>query len=484
MKIARALISLSDKTGLLPFARALSEEMGVEILSTGGTATTLRDAGIPVRDVSDFTGFPEIFTGRVKTLHPRVHGGLLHLRDDAGHQRQARENGIQPIDLLVVNLYPFRETVARPDVTLEEAIENIDIGGPSMLRSAAKNHRFVTVVTDPADYDGVLASMRGNDGDTTLKLREELALKVFQATTAYDAAIAAYLGRRAGAETGAGYELSLPLVSRLRYGENAHQEASLYGDFEKYFEQLHGKELSYNNILDISAAAQLIGEYEDATVAILKHTNPCGVGSDPDLREAWDKAFATDKQAPFGGIIICNRPLTEALARDVSEIFSEVIIAPDFEWDARALLQRKKNLRLIRQLQPADAGGAVRDARSVVGRRAGAGPRPCVARRGWRQRRHQTATDGSGAQSSHVRLAGGQARQEQRHRVHGRGPHTGGGRGADVARGFGAHRGLESEGRGPEPDGQRRGERRVFPVPRRPDRRRRRGCDRRHPARR
>ena len=367
MKIARALISLSDKTGLLPFARALSEEMGVEILSTGGTARALRDAGIPVRDLSDFTGFPEIFTGRVKTLHPRVHGGLLHLRDDAGHQRQARENDIQSIDLLVVNLYPFRETVAKPDVTLEEAIENIDIGGPSMLRSAAKNHRFVTVVADPADYDRVLASMRGNDGDTTLKLREELALKVFQATAAYDAAIAAYLGRHAGAETGANYELSLPLVSRLRYGENAHQEASLYGDFEKYFEQLHGKELSYNNILDISAAAQLIGEYEDATVAILKHTNPCGVGSDPDLREAWDKAFATDKQAPFGGIIICNRPLTEALARDVSEIFSEVIIAPNFEPDARALLQRKKNLRLIRQLQPADAGGAVRDARSVVG---------------------------------------------------------------------------------------------------------------------
>ena len=367
MKIARALISLSDKTGLLPFARALSEEMGVEILSTGGTAKTLRDAGVPVRDVSDFTGFPEVFTGRVKTLHPRVHGGLLHLRDDADHQRQARDHGIQPIDLLVVNLYPFRETVARPDVTLEEAIENIDIGGPSMLRSAAKNHRSVTVVADPADYDRVLASMRGNGGDTTLKLREELALKVFQATAAYDAAIAAYLGRRAGSETGANYELSLPLVSRLRYGENAHQEASLYGDFEKYFEQLHGKELSYNNILDISAAAQLIGEYEDATVAILKHTNPCGVGSDPDLREAWDKAFATDKQAPFGGIIICNRPLTEALARDVSEIFSEVIIAPDFEPDARALLQRKKNLRLIRQLQPAHAGGAARDARSVVG---------------------------------------------------------------------------------------------------------------------
>ncbi len=365
MKITRALISLSDKTGLLPFARALAGEFGVEILSTGGTAKALRDAGIPVTEVADYTGFPEIFTGRVKTLHPRVHGGLLHLRDDPEHQRQAKENDIQPIDLLVVNLYPFRETVAKPGVTLEEAIENIDIGGPAMLRSAAKNHRSVTVVTDPADYDAVLAAMHANAGDTSLKLREHLAVKTFLATSSYDGAIADYLNREQ--ETGATYDLSLPLVSKLRYGENAHQEASLYGNFDEYFQKLHGKELSFNNILDISAAAQLIGEFEDATVAILKHTNPCGVGSDPDLREAWDKAFATDKQAPFGGIIICNRPVTDGFARDVSEIFSEVIIAPDFEPDARALLQRKKNLRLIRQLRPAGAGGAQHDVRSVVG---------------------------------------------------------------------------------------------------------------------
>ena len=365
MKIVRALISLSDKTGLLPFARALTEEFGVEILSTGGTAKALREAGVPVTEVADYTGFPEIFTGRVKTLHPRVHGGLLHLRDDPEHQRQAQENSIQPIDLLVVNLYPFRETVAKPGVTLEEAIENIDIGGPAMLRSAAKNHRSVTVVTDPADYDAVLAAMREHAGDTSLKLREHLAVKTFHATSSYDGAIADFLNREQ--QTGATYDLSLPLVTKLRYGENAHQEASLYGNFDEYFQKLHGKELSFNNILDISAAAQLISEFEDATVAILKHTNPCGVGSDPDLREAWDKAFATDKQAPFGGIIICNRPLTEGLARDVSEIFSEVIIAPDFEPDARALLQKKKNLRLIRQLQPAHAGGTGHDVRSVVG---------------------------------------------------------------------------------------------------------------------
>ena len=365
MKIARALISLSDKTGLLSFARALIEEFNVEILSTGGTAKALREAGVPVTEVADYTGFPEIFTGRVKTLHPRVHGGLLHLRDDPEHQRQARENEIQPIDLLVVNLYPFRETVAKAGTTLEEAVENIDIGGPAMLRSAAKNHRSVTVVTDSADYEAVLDSMRTNDGDTTLKLREHLAAKTFVATSSYDGAIADYLNHEQ--QTGAVYDLSLPLVTRLRYGENSHQEASLYGNFQEYFQKLHGKELSFNNILDISAAAQLIGEFEDATVAILKHTNPCGVGSDPNLREAWNKAFATDKQAPFGGIIICNYSLTEALAQDVSEIFSEVIIAPDFEPGARALLQRKKNLRLIRQLQPAAAGDARHDVRSVVG---------------------------------------------------------------------------------------------------------------------
>ena len=365
MKIARALISLSDKTGLVSFARALTEEFGVEILSTGGTAKLLRDEKIPVTEVADFTGFPEILSGRVKTLHPRIHGGLLYLRGDAEHEKQIQENGIRPIDLVVVNLYPFQETVAKPDVTLEEAIENIDIGGPSMLRSAAKNHRSVTVVADPADYDAVLGDMRAEGGATTLKLREHLAIKVFNATSAYDRAIAGFLNRES--QTGSFYDLSLPLVTRLRYGENSHQEASLYGGFEEYFQKLHGKELSFNNILDISAAAELIGEFEEPTIAILKHTNPCGVGSDADLREAWDKAFATDKQAPFGGIIVLNRPLTEPVARDLSEIFSEVIIAPDFEPDARALLQRKKNLRLIRQLQPARAGMALHDVRSVVG---------------------------------------------------------------------------------------------------------------------
>ncbi len=364
MKIARALLSLSDKTGLMPFARALAEEFHVELLSTGGTAKLLREQGIPVTEVADYTGFPEMLSGRVKTLHPRVHGGLLFLRDDPEHQRQAQENGIKPIDLVVVNLYPFQETTARAGVTLEEAIEQIDIGGPAMLRSASKNYRSVTVITDPSDYALVLETMRENEGDSTLKLRERLAIKTFITTSAYDGAIAGYLNREQ--QTGHSYELSLPLAAELRYGENPHQQASLYGNFEEWFHKLHGKELSYNNIIDISAAAELIAEFTEPTVAILKHTNPCGVGTDTDLREAWDKAFTTDKQAPFGGVIVVNWPLTGPLARDLSEIFSEVIIAPEFEPEARAILQRKKNLRLIRQLQ--SAGELTMDnVRSVVG---------------------------------------------------------------------------------------------------------------------
>lgn len=345
--IQRALLSVSDKTGLAEFARELAG-MGVELISTGGTATLLKKEGIPVRDISDFTGFPEMLDGRVKTLHPKVHGGLLFLRDHPEHQAQAAEHGILPIDLVVVNLYPFEKTISRPDATLEEAIENIDIGGPSMLRSAAKNYRSVTVVVDPADYGSVLESMRDNKCATTLKLRERLGIKVFVTTSHYDAAIANYLNHEQ--ESSSSLSLSMPCAARLRYGENPHQTGALYGHWDEHFQKLHGKELSYNNILDITAASELIEEFSEPTVAILKHTNPCGIGSDPDLRAAWDKAFATDKQAPFGGIIITNRVLTEPLARAISEIFSEVIIAPDFDPEARALLQKRKNLRLMRKL--------------------------------------------------------------------------------------------------------------------------------------
>ena len=364
MKITRALISVSNKKGVAGFARAL-EKQGVDIISTGGTAELLRKEGVPVRDISSFTDFPEVLEGRVKTLHPRVHGGLLYKRGNDLHEKQAKECGFQPIDLVVVNLYPFEATIQKPDVTLAEAIEQIDIGGPSMIRSAAKNYESVTVVVDPADYDSILEDMRDHEGGTTLKLRERLAIKAFIKTSDYDRAISNFLNREQA--TDASFSLSLPLVARLRYGENPHQAAALYGNFDDHFKQLHGKELSFNNILDISAAANLVAEFSEPTVAILKHTNPCGVGSDPDLREAWEKAFATDKQAPFGGVIVCNRAVNEALAKAIGEIFSEVIIAPGFESEARGLLQKKKNLRLIRMLKAPRPEKPLEDMRSVVG---------------------------------------------------------------------------------------------------------------------
>ncbi|PYK38788.1 MAG: bifunctional phosphoribosylaminoimidazolecarboxamide formyltransferase/inosine monophosphate cyclohydrolase [Verrucomicrobia bacterium] len=364
MKIRRALISVSDKTGIASLARAL-ERQGVDVISTGGTAELLKKEKIPAREISSFTGFPEVLEGRVKTLHPRVHGGLLYKRGDPKHEAEARECGFEPIDLVVVNLYPFEETIAKPDVTLAEAIDNIDIGGPSMVRSAAKNYESVTVVVDPADYEAVLENMRDNDGATTLKLREYLAIKAFIKCSDYDRAIGNFLNKEQ--TTDASFSISLPLVARLRYGENPHQAAALYGDFDRHYEKLHGKELSFNNILDISAATNLIAEFEQPTLAILKHTNPCGVGSDVDLRRAWEKAFATDKQAPFGGIIVCNQAIDEPLAKTISEIFSEVIVAPDFDAEARTILQKKKNLRLIRLTAPADETRSTIDIRSVCG---------------------------------------------------------------------------------------------------------------------
>ena len=338
MPITRALLSVSDKAGIADFAQEL-HALGVELLSTGGTAKELRKAGLPVIDVSDYTGAPELFDGRVKTLHPKVHGGLLHRRDDKSHIAQAKKNDIPPIDLVVVNLYPFEQTIAKQDVTYEQAIENIDIGGPSMLRSAAKNHADVTVVVDPADYPRVIEEMKEHHGNTTKGFREQLAVKVFLRTSQYDSAITNYLGQcRTG--TGCNFTLSLPLEQELRYGDNPHQKCSLYGNFRKFFTQLQGKELSYTNILDIESAADIILDFVRPTVAILKHTNPCGVGQDDeDLRVAWQKAFETDRQAPFGGVIVCNRPLTLELARVISEIFTDIIIAP---------LQKKKNLRLMK----------------------------------------------------------------------------------------------------------------------------------------
>ena len=353
-KIQRALLSVSDKNGLVRFAQTLAAA-GIELISTGGTAKALRDAGMKVNDISEHTGFPEMLDGRVKTLHPKVHGGLLFIRGNPGHEAAVREHDIKPIDLVVVNLYPFEQTVAKPDVPLPEAIENIDIGGPSMLRSAAKNHESVTVVVDPQDYAEIAGQIQAN-GDTTLELRRKLAAKVFVRTAAYDTAIAAHLNsefRIPNSELPSSLSISASLAQPLRYGENPHQKAALYGKFREYFQQLHGKQLSYNNILDLTAAAGLIAEFaaDGPTLAILKHMNPCGVGRGANLREAWDKAFATDKQAPFGGIIAVNRALDGACADAIAEIFSEVIVAPDFSPEALGILQKKKNLRLLKTLK-------------------------------------------------------------------------------------------------------------------------------------
>jgi phosphoribosylaminoimidazolecarboxamide formyltransferase/IMP cyclohydrolase len=366
-KIQRALLSVSDKTGLVPLAEALASA-GVELISTGGTARALRDAGLKPVEISDYTGFPEMLDGRVKTLHPKVHGGLLYIRGNDSHEAAMRSHGIPPIDLVVVNLYPFEQTVAKPGVCLHDAIENIDIGGPSMLRSAAKNHESVTVVVDPADYGEVLEQIRACGG-TSLELRRRLAAKVFARTAAYDAAITSYLSgvfEPAGGGLPKSLSIQAPLAQTLRYGENPHQAAALYGRFNDFFQQLHGKELSYNNILDLTAAANLIAEFAEdpPTLGILKHTNPCGVGRGASLRAAWDAAFATDRQAPFGGIISVNRVLDGACAEAIAGIFSEVIVAPEFTSEALEILQKKKNLRLLKLLKAPLHGGAW-DVRSV-----------------------------------------------------------------------------------------------------------------------
>jgi phosphoribosylaminoimidazolecarboxamide formyltransferase/IMP cyclohydrolase len=370
-----ALLSVSDKRGLVEFATALVARHGYVLLSTGGTARILAERGLPVTEVSRHTGYPEIMEGRVKTLHPKIHGGLLCRRDRPEQLAQAEANGIELIDLVVVNLYPFEETVAKPDVSREEAIENIDIGGPSMLRSAAKNHASVTVVCDPADYPAVLQAIEDPAPDGLAVLRRRLALKVFQRTASYDAAIARYL-ESAGSpaepdlEALAGFPATLtrswPKAQTLRYGENPHQRAALYGSFHEQFEQLQGKELSYNNILDITAAARLIGEFERPTVAILKHTNPCGVASADTLSEAWARAYATDRQAPFGGVIIVNRTLDEALAKVIAEIFTEVIIVPRFSEEARQIFSKKKNLRLM-VAKGGEGADALLEIRTVAG---------------------------------------------------------------------------------------------------------------------
>jgi phosphoribosylaminoimidazolecarboxamide formyltransferase / IMP cyclohydrolase len=351
--VGRALISVSDKTGLLDLARALAGA-GVELISTGGTSGMLRAAGLAVRDVSDVTGFPEMMDGRVKTLHPAVHGGLLALRDDDEHLLAMAAHGIEPIDLLIVNLYPFEETVAK-GADHATCIENIDIGGPAMIRAAAKNHRFVAVVTDPADYAGLLDQMRANDGATTLAFRQKLALNAYSRTAAYDAAVSGWMAQAMGCATPRHRAFAGRLAQPLRYGENPHQAAAFYSDGSRRegvatARQWQGRELSYNNINDTDAAFELVAEFASAdgpACAIIKHANPCGVARAATLREAYLRAYDCDRTSAFGGIVALNTALDGETAEAIAGIFTEVVIAPGADADAMAVFAKKKNLRLL-----------------------------------------------------------------------------------------------------------------------------------------
>lgn len=345
----RALISVSDKSGVVEFAQRL-RSAGWEIIATGGTMKLLREKGVEVINISDVTGFPEICDGRVKTLHPKVHGGLLARRDNPSHLQALKENGIEFIDMVCVNLYPFRQTIAKPDVTMEDAIENIDIGGPSMLRSAAKNYRDVTVVCDPADYDTVIGQIEAS-GNTDVETRLKLSAKAFTHTALYDSCIALYLREKAGLNEK--LFLDFDLVQSLRYGENPHQQAKFYrsSDAGAYSlataKQLNGKELSYNNIQDANAALCIVREFDEPFCVGLKHMNPCGAAVGTDVKDAWTKAYEADKVSIFGGIVAVNRELTREAAELMKPIFLEIIMAPSFSEGALEVLTTKKNLRLL-----------------------------------------------------------------------------------------------------------------------------------------
>ena len=347
----RALVSVSDKKNLVPFVSSLVE-LGYEIISTGGTKKALEAAGIKTIGISEVTDFPEIMDGRVKTLHPKVHGALLCVRDNPDHVRQIEELGIQYIDLVCVNLYPFKETVQKPGVSHEEIIENIDIGGPSMLRSASKNYKFIPVLCDPSDYDAVVKELREN-GETSLTTREYLAAKVFRHTASYDTMIASYLTERTGEKYPEKFTITFDKVQELRYGENPHQSAAFYKGMNPQYslanaKQLHGKELSYNNIQDGNAAIEILKDFEGQPAVVgLKHMNPCGVGIGKTIEEAWDKAYEADPVSIFGGIVAFNEPIHASVAEKLSKIFLEIIIAPAFDEDAFEILSKKKNIRLM-----------------------------------------------------------------------------------------------------------------------------------------
>ena len=346
----RALVSVSDKSGLVEFVKGL-ESLGWEIIATGGTQRLLEQSGVKTIGISEVTGFPEICDGRVKTLHPKVHGGLLARRDEASHLEALKENGIEFIDLVCVNLYPFRQTIAKPDVTMEDAIENIDIGGPSMLRSAAKNYRDVTVVCDPADYQTILAEI-AEGGNTKVETRLALSAKAYTHTAQYDSCIATFMREKAGLSEK--LFLEFDVKQSLRYGENPHQSAKFYSDNQTtafslaYAEQLGGKELSYNNIQDANAALNIVREFDEPFCVALKHMNPCGAAIGNTIEEAWTAAYEADKVSIYGGIVAVNRPLTAEVAQGMKPIFLEIVMAPEFTAEALEILSTKKNLRLLK----------------------------------------------------------------------------------------------------------------------------------------
>jgi len=347
----RVLISVSDKKGIVEFAGSLAG-LGAEIISTGGTYRVLKEAGIHAEEVSKITGFPECLDGRVKTLHPMIHAGILAVRSNPDHMRQLKELHVTPIDMVVVNLYPFRETIAKAGVTRAEAVENIDIGGPSMVRAAAKNYQDVAVVTDPGDYDGILEELKNGPLSEDTKFR--LMQKAFEHTASYDAMIADYLRRERGdREMPQEFTMTFEKIQDMRYGENPHQQAAFYREISKHpgtlpeARQLHGKELSFNNINDTNGALELLKEFEEPTVVCCKHGNPCGVGSADTIEEAWEKAYNADKMSVFGGIVVSNRTVTGEMAASMAEVFLEVTAAPDYEEKALEILCRKKNVRIL-----------------------------------------------------------------------------------------------------------------------------------------
>jgi len=346
----RALISVSDKTNLIPFVKELIA-LNFEIISTGGTKKLLEEGGLRILGISEITGFPEIMDGRVKTLHPKVHGGLLSVRTNAKHIEEMKENSIEFIDMVVVNLYPFKQTIEKEGVCFSEAIENIDIGGPSMLRSAAKNHKFVTVLCDADDYDSVIKEIREH-GDTTIETRSKLAAKVFRHTASYDATIAKYLTEQCHEESPESITLTFDKKQDLRYGENPHQKAAFYAGKKQAYSmawatQLHGKELSYNNIQDADATLQIVKEFSEPVVVAVKHKNPCGVGTGKDLMEAWKRAYEVDMVSIYGGIVATNQEVDVETAKEMKPVFLEIILAPSFTPDAFEILSAKKNIRLM-----------------------------------------------------------------------------------------------------------------------------------------